>query len=114
MEDCIFCKIARKEIESTIVYEDDHVLAFEDLNPQTPAHVLVIPKRHVGNHLTLAEEHAALLAKIHIAANEVARAKGVADSGFRIVVNCNPDAGETVPHLHFHVVGGRPLVWPPG
>jgi histidine triad (HIT) family protein len=114
MDGCIFCKIASKEIESNVVYEDDHVLAFDDVNPQAPVHTLIIPKRHVGNHLMLAEEHAGLLGKLHAAVNEVAHSKGIDESGFRIVINCNPDAGETVPHLHFHVVGGRPLVWPPG
>ena len=109
MADCIFCAIAKGEIPSTKVYEDQHVLAFRDINPMAPKHVVIIPKRHVSglnewDGLTSEEQ----LALLH-ACTAVAKAEGITESGYRVVSNCGPDAGQTVPHLHFHVLGGGNL-----
>ena len=112
--DCLFCKIASKDIPSDLVYEDDQILAFRDLNPQAPTHVLVIPKTHVENLLGAAPAHQALLGHLLLKAAAVARQLGIADSGFRAVANCGPDGGQSVDHLHLHLLGGRPLTWPPG
>jgi histidine triad (HIT) family protein len=114
MEPCIFCKIARKEINARIEYEDDDVVAFRDLNPQAPIHILVIPKQHIENHLDLEEADPALLAKLVSVVNHMARKMRVDQSGFRVVTNTNPDAGQTVNHLHLHLLGGRRMTWPPG
>jgi histidine triad (HIT) family protein len=110
---CIFCRIARKEIPSGIVYEDTDVLAFRDLNPQAPTHVLVIPKRHVASLDDLVEADAVLLGAMMLAAKRVAAAEGLA-GGYRVVTNCGADAGQSVSHVHLHVLGGRPMAWPPG
>jgi len=113
--DCIFCKIAGKEIPSTIVYEDEQVLAFRDLEPQAPQHVLVIPKKHVGSLLELEAEDKDLAAHILVdVLPRLARELGVAESGFRVVANTGKEGGQTVQHLHFHLLGGRSLQWPPG
>ena len=115
MADCIFCKIAQGEISSTKVYEDDRVLAFRDLDPQAPEHVLVIPKKHIVNVLGLAAEDKELAGHIlSEAVPEIARSLGVDAGGFRLVTNTGADGGQTVGHLHFHLLGGRPLTWPPG
>ena len=109
MKDCLFCKIAAGEIPSTRVYEDDEVLAFRDIAPQAPVHVLVIPKKHVGGWYDAQGETDAALAHLMRAAAQVAKMEGIADSGFRVVSNCGPDARQTVPHLHLHVLGGREM-----
>lgn len=109
MEDCIFCKIVRGELPSTRVYEDDQVLAFRDIQPQAPVHVLVIPKKHLSNLMEVGESDAGLLPRIVAAAQAVARQEGVAESGFRFITNTGPDSGQVVFHLHFHVLGGRRL-----
>lgn len=106
MEDCIFCKIAAHDIPSTVVYEDDEVIAFDDLNPQAPVHTLVIPKRHYAN-ITDGVPAQTLAAMAH-AVDEVAHAKGL-ENGFRVISNTGEDAGQTVPHFHMHVLGGRDL-----
>jgi len=110
---CIFCRIASKEIPSGIVYEDAEVLAFRDLSPQAPTHLLVIPKRHVGSWNDVADADAALVGSMMLAAQKVATAAGLT-RGYRIVTNCGADAGQSVAHLHLHVLGGRPMSWPPG
>src|SRR5438105_4977471 len=110
--DCIFCKIARKEIPTQSVYEDDEFLAFRDNNAQAPVHVLLIPKAHYETLMDV--EDAGVLGRGVQAAVETARRLGVAEDGFRLVVNCGPDGGQTVYHLHFHVMGGRFMQWPPG
>ena len=112
---CVFCRIASKDIPSAIVYEDADVLAFRDLSPQAPTHVLVIPKRHVASldDVGDGDGDGALLAAMMLAARKVAIAAGLA-RGYRIVTNCGPDAGQSVAHLHLHVLGGRPMSWPPG
>ncbi len=114
MPDCIFCKIAAGEIPVTPVLETDDLIAFHDLNPQAPVHVLVIPKEHIANIAAAEESHGLLLGTLMRAASEVARKTGVADSGFRVVANVGKDGGQSVDHLHLHVLGGRPLTWPPG
>jgi histidine triad (HIT) family protein len=111
--DCLFCKIAGKEIPAQLVLERDDVLAFRDVNPQAPTHVLVIPKAHVPSLEAVAEDQGPLLASLVAAVNEVAREDGVA-GGFRVVTNVGRAAGQSVDHLHLHVLGGRGLTWPPG
>jgi len=110
---CIFCRIASKEIPAGIVYEDAEVVAFRDLSPQAPTHVLVIPRRHVGSLDDMVEADARLLGAMMLAAKKVAAAAGLAE-GYRVVTNCGVDAGQSVSHLHLHVLGGRPMAWPPG
>ena len=111
MPDCIFCRIARKEVPADLLYEDDDVVAINDLNPRAPLHALVIPRRHVERLADLEDE--ALAGRITLAAAKVAKAQGHADA-FRVVVNNGAGAGQSVFHLHFHVLGGRPFTWPPG
>jgi histidine triad (HIT) family protein len=113
MEDCLFCKIAAGQIPSTIVYQDDDVVAFRDVNPQAPQHILLIPRRHIPSMTDLTPEDGPLLAKIYTTANNIAQEQGLT-RGFRFVTNVGPDAGQSVFHLHFHLLGGRPLTWPPG
>lgn len=110
----LFEKIARREIPAQIVSENDDVIAFHDVNPQAPVHVLVVPKRVISRIADASETDAELLGKLLLAARDVAKQLGLADSGFRIVINNGPDAGESVPHLHVHVLGKRQLAWPPG
>jgi histidine triad (HIT) family protein len=107
---CIFCKIANKEIKSSVVFETKNVLAFDDINPQAPVHVVVIPKAHMLE----IEELGAILPELFVVIGEVSEKKKIKGSGFRVVMNNGPDAGQAVPHLHFHVLGGRKLAWPPG
>jgi histidine triad (HIT) family protein len=111
---CIFCKMINGDIKPDVVYEDEEVLAFRDLNPQAPTHVLVIPKEHIATLNDIAGSHAALVGKLFLAAKEVATQAGIAERGYRAVVNCNPEAGQSVFHLHLHLLGGRPMRWPPG
>jgi len=112
--DCLFCKIAAGEIPADIVFQDEDVVAFRDINPQAPVHVLVIPRRHIAGFLDMAEGDQALIGKVARAAAQVAGEEGTAESGFRCVVNNGPDAQQSVPHLHVHVLGGRQFTWPPG
>ena len=112
--ECIFCRIIAGEIPATVVYDDDRVLGFRDLNPQAPVHVLLIPKQHVANTEALESTHDAAIGAVVRAARAVARQEGVADSGYRLVVNTGRDANNTVDHLHVHVLGGRAFGWPPG
>jgi histidine triad (HIT) family protein len=112
--DCLFCRIAAGEIPAQVVYEDDDVLAFRDIDPQAPVHVLVIPRRHVANLTVAASEDPELVARVTAAAAAVAAQEGVSQSGYRTVVNTGPDAQQSVEHLHLHVIGGRQLGWPPG
>jgi histidine triad (HIT) family protein len=113
-DNCLFCKMASGAIKPDTVLETDDVLAFRDINPQAPMHVLVIPKRHITTLNDLAAADAALVGQLYLAAAEVARANGVAESGYRTVMNCNRDAGQSVWHIHLHVLGGRAMAWPPG
>ena len=114
MEDCLFCKIADGRIPSRKAYEDDEVLAFYDIDPQAPVHVLVIPKRHIHSADALTEADAKTLMAMFAAAKRVAHELGVAESGYRLVTNIGEAAGQSVPHLHLHLLGGRSLQWPPG
>jgi len=114
LADCIFCKIANKEI-GKLIYEDDQVVAFDDLNPQAPVHVLVIPKKHMARVSEMAtSDDERLMGHIVAVANRIASERGIADDGYRIVANCNEGAGQSVWHVHFHLLGGRSLGWPPG
>jgi len=113
-QSCIFCRIAAGEIPAKIVRQDEDTVAFRDLNPQAPTHVLVIPRRHVPTVNVLEPADAALMGKLFLAAKEIARDEGVAGSGYRMVVNAGPNAGQSVDHIHMHVLGGRGLAWPPG
>ncbi|GHT77316.1 putative HIT-like protein [Spirochaetia bacterium] len=114
MSDCIFCKIIRGEIPGKKIYEDDELLAFHDVNPQAPVHFLVIPKKHIRNIMELESGDAALPGKLLNKGQELAVKLGCAEKGARFVINCKSDGGQTVDHLHLHVLGGRPLAWPPG
>ncbi len=111
---CVFCRIAAGGLPADVVFESGRTIAFRDLDPQAPLHVLVIPKAHVDHAGELTGEHGDLLAELFVAANAVAVGEGVADDGYRLVFNVGDDAGNSVPHLHLHVLGGRPLAWPPG
>lgn len=113
MEDCIFCKIGKKEIPSTVVYEDEHLLAFKDLNPVAPVHVLIIPKVHMNSLNAVTPDHVTLMGHLLSTVKTIARECGIPE-GYRLVSNCGIEAGQTVEHLHFHLVGGRPMQWPPG
>jgi histidine triad (HIT) family protein len=114
MSDCLFCKMVAGEIQPDVVFEDDDVLVFRDLNPQAPTHVLVIPKQHIATTNDLDASTAHLLGKMFLAAKQVAVDAGIAESGYRSVMNCNPGAGQSVYHIHLHVLGGRSMGWPPG
>ena len=112
--DCLFCRIVTGDVPADIVYESEDVIAFRDINPQAPTHVLVIPRRHVATINDLEEGDASLVGKLYLAAKVVAAAEGIADVGYRTVMNCNEGAGQSVFHIHLHVLGGRSLNWPPG
>jgi histidine triad (HIT) family protein len=112
--DCLFCAIVAGEIPATVVSETDRVLAFRDINPQAPTHVLVIPKHHYPNVAALAAADSGLLAEVIGQAHQVAVAEGVSETGYRVVLNTGEQAGQTVAHVHAHLLGGRPLTWPPG
>jgi histidine triad (HIT) family protein len=114
MTDCLFCKMVSGEIQPDVVFEDDEVLAFRDVNPQAPVHVLVIPKSHIATTNELTPEHAGLIGKMVLAARQIAADEGIAEPGYRMVMNCNPEAGQSVYHIHLHMLGGRPMGWPPG
>ncbi len=112
--DCLFCKIVQREIPASIVYEDDRVLAFNDINPQGPTHVLLIPKQHIASLNDLTPEHDAIVGELARRAAAIAAERGISAGGFRTVFNTNRDAGQTVFHIHLHLIGGRTLAWPPG
>ncbi len=114
MDNCIFCGIVEGGIPAKIVHEDDHVLAFEDVNAQAPVHILVIPKRHVAAVQDCQGGDQALLGHLLLTCSKVARMKNLTESGYRIVTNTGADSGQSVFHLHLHVLGGRPMAWPPG
>lgn len=114
MTECIFCRIVEGSIPSDRVFENDDVIAFRDLSPKAPIHVLVIPRRHVTSVAALEEEDRSLGGALLLAAAEVARLEGIDDAGFRVVANTGDEGGQTVHHLHLHVLGGRPMSWPPG
>jgi histidine triad (HIT) family protein len=111
---CLFCKILSGDIPAEIVYESDTAIAFRDINPQAPTHVLIIPRKHIATINEIAEEDEALVGSLYSAAREIAAAEGIAEDGFRAVMNCNEGAGQTVFHIHLHLLGGRSFAWPPG
>ncbi len=111
---CVFCKIAAREIPAEILRESDRVVAFRDLDPKAPTHILLIPKDHIASLEDLTDEHGAMLADIVQAAAHLARTEGIDQTGWRLVSNVGPDAGQSVFHLHFHLLGGRKMLWPPG
>lgn len=112
--DCLFCKMVAGTIAPAKVYEDDQVLAFKDINPQAPVHVLIIPKRHIATLNDLNDADAALFGKLALTAKKLAAQLNIAESGYRLVNNCNADAGQSVWHIHMHLLGGRHMAWPPG
>jgi len=114
MTDCLFCKMANGAIPVKKVYEDEQLFAIEDINPVAPLHILIIPKQHLVNALDLAPENDQLIGAVHRVAASLARERGVADAGFRVVNNTNAGAGQSVFHIHFHLLAGRNLGWPPG
>ena len=113
-KDCLFCRIVNKEIPASFEYFNDEVVAFNDVNPQAPVHIIIIPKAHIEKVSDLELSHRNLIANLVLVANQLAKAKGIAETGYRIVINCNKQAGQSVFHLHLHLLGGRPMNWPPG
>lgn len=109
MEDCIFCKIIRKEVPSNIVYEDEEIIAFKDIQPAAPIHILVIPKKHIESLAHIEKEDEAVIGKIYGVINEIAESQGVKERGYRVIVNCGKDGGQEVGHLHFHLLAGKQL-----
>ena len=114
MADCLFCRIVAGEIPAALVHQDDHLVAFKDINPQAPLHVLIIPRRHVASLNDLGQEDDGLVGEMVRRAAAIAREHGHAERGYRTVFNCNADAGQSVFHIHLHVLGGRAMRWPPG
>jgi histidine triad (HIT) family protein len=114
MTDCLFCKMVAGEIKPDVVYEDEAVLAFRDVNPQAPSHVLVVPKAHIATLNDLQTKDAELVGRLFLAAKQIAAQEGLAERGYRTVMNCNAEAGQSVYHIHLHVLAGRPMAWPPG
>jgi len=114
MEDCLFCKIVEKQIPSEVVFENDKVLAFKDIDPQAPIHILIIPKEHITTTNDLEEKHKELVGEIFLAANHLAEELNISEDGYRTVLNCNEKGGQAVYHIHLHLLGGRQMKWPPG
>lgn len=111
--DCLFCKIINKEIPSKFIYEDDKVVAFDDISPQAPVHFLIIPKEHYDSNDDISEENSSIIGHVFAIASKLAKRNGL-EGGYRIVNNCKEDGGQSVNHIHFHVIGGRQMLWPPG
>ena len=111
--DCLFCKIINQEIPAAIVYEDEHVIAFNDINPQAPTHVLIIPRQHIATINDVDESHREIVGHMVMAANKIAKQAGFAEDGYRTVFNCNEHGGQTVYHIHLHLLGGKAMGWPP-
>jgi len=114
MSDCLFCRIVEGKIKGEIVYQDDTVVAFKDINPKAPVHVLIVPRKHIAGVLEMKAADSGVVGRIFDIAGRLARQLGIAGSGFRVVVNSGADAGQSVFHLHYHLLGGRRLGWPPG
>ena len=113
-EDCLFCKILKGDIPADVIFESDSAIAFRDINPQAPTHVLIIPRKHIATINDIAPEDHALIGSLYAAAKSIAAQEGFSDAGYRAVMNCNEAAGQTVFHIHLHLLGGRSLGWPPG
>ena len=114
MVDCLFCIIINREIPRDIIYENEHILAFNDINPVAPVHILIIPKEHISTLNDIDENHTQTMGELFLAAKAIASKEGLSDSGYRTVFNCNKDAQQTVFHIHLHLIGGRKMTWPPG
>jgi histidine triad (HIT) family protein len=114
MSDCLFCKITAKDIPSKIVYEDELVIAIEDINPSAPVHVLIIPRRHIASLNDIGAVDESLLGHIQLVAAQIAREQNIAADGYRLIMNCGSKGGQEVMHLHYHLLGGREMLWPPG
>ncbi|MBN4063870.1 histidine triad nucleotide-binding protein [Cardiobacterium sp. AH-315-I02] len=114
MSDCLFCKIQQGEIPADIVFESDDVLAFRDVNPQAPTHILIIPRKHIATVNDLGKNHEQMMGRLFSVAKTIAAQEGVAEEGYRMVVNCNEKAGQTIFHIHMHLLAGRNMNWPPG
>lgn len=114
MQSCVFCRICEKQLPSAIVYEDDRVVAFKDINPQAPVHLLVVPRKHIPRVTDLEEADADLMLHVFHVVRQLAQDSNISGNGFRIVMNCGDDGGQTVAHLHVHLLGGRQMRWPPG
>jgi len=114
MTDCLFCKIRDGDIPAEVVYENDDILAFRDVNPQAPTHVLIVPRKHISTINDLEDEDSGVMGQMVLAAQDIAGYEGIAEEGYRLVVNCNAKAGQTVFHIHMHLLGGRNMTWPPG
>lgn len=114
MTDCLFCKMACKDIEPDIVYEDDNILAFKDINPQAPVHILIIPRRHISTINDLLAEDGEIISNMVLIAKKIAADCQIDESGYRLVFNCNANGGQSVFHIHLHLLGGRAMSWPPG
>lgn len=113
-KDCLFCKIIKGEIESEKVYEDKDIYAFHDINPEAPTHILIVPKKHISTNLDIREMDKDVIGQLFLVANKLAKEEKIDSSGFRVVMNCNKDAGQAVYHIHLHLLGGRKMSWPPG
>lgn len=111
---CLFCQIVAGNLGTPIVFENDHLLAFRDINPQAPVHILIIPKAHIASLNDVSADHHALMGQLMDAAKTIAKSKGFDENGYRVVINTLSDGGQTVPHLHVHLLAGRPMTWPPG
>ncbi len=114
MTDCLFCKMVSGDIQPDTVMETDDILAFRDINPQAPTHILIIPKKHISTTNDITEADAVIMGKLYLVAKEIAALEGLADTGYRTVMNCNSDGGQAVYHIHLHLLGGRQMGWPPG
>jgi len=114
MDDCIFCKIVQKKMPCTLLHEEEEVIAFQDIHPQAPVHAVIIPKAHIARVSELTEENFPLVGKLVQVGNQLAKQQGLTDRGYRLVINCNQEGGQTVFHLHLHLLGGRTFHWPPG
>ncbi|HET7370503.1 MAG TPA: histidine triad nucleotide-binding protein [Gammaproteobacteria bacterium] len=112
--DCLFCKIAAGEMNADIVFQDDDVVAFRDINPQASTHILIVPRRHIPTINDLVDEDAPLVGRLSMVARDLAAKEGIAEDGYRVVMNCMEGAGQSVWHIHLHLIGGRPMAWPPG
>lgn len=114
MNSCLFCSIIKGDIKGDIVYQDESIVAFRDINPKAPVHILIVPRKHIATLLDLEQGDKKLMGDIFYAAARLAKDKGISEDGFRVVLNCGPGAGQSVYHIHIHLLGGRPLTWPPG
>lgn len=114
MSECVFCRIVSGQAEGDIIYQDEEITAFRDINPQAPQHILIVPNHHISSLNHAREGDAPLLGQMVILARELALREGLAERGYRLVLNCGPEAGQSIYHLHLHLLGGRPLGWPPG